>query len=107
MKRFDPLEFTRSLKPIDLSVRMPAAEYQHRVARVRADLKRLTLDAAVACGTEYRPGDTGWLTGYDPHIESTMVVVGPKKVLVLGSPDAMRYANEMIRVGEFRNLSAS
>lgn len=43
--------------------------------RVRA----IKTDIAVAYGDEHRPGDTSWLTGYDPHIESTVVVIGPKK----------------------------
>ncbi len=104
---FRVCEFVESLPPLDLSVRMPAEEFAARVERLRAELEARGLDAAFAYGTEYRPGDTGWLTGYDPHIEYTIVVVGPKKVLVLGSPDALRYAQEMMRVGEFRNLTAS
>lgn len=104
---FNVADYTNQLSNLDLTLRMPASEYESRIERVRAELARLNLDAAFAFGTEYRPGDTGWLTGYDPHIESTMVIVGPKKVLVLGSPDAMRYAREMIRAGEFRNLAAS
>lgn len=34
-------------------------------------------------------------------------MIGPPKVLVLGSPDAKRYAEEMICTGKFRCLSAS
>ncbi len=104
---FDPVAFASQLPALDLTLRMPAEEYLSRIDRVRQELTRRGLDAAYAFGTEYRPGDTGWLTGYDPHIEHTCVVVGPKKILVLGSPDAMRYAQEMMRVGEFRSLVAS
>ncbi len=105
--KFNVHEYVQALPPLDLSLRMPPAEFAARVGKLREELAGRRLDAAVAYGTEYRPGDAGWLTGYDPHIEYTMVVVGPEKVLVLGSPDALRYAEEMMRVGEFRCLSAS
>lgn len=104
---FNVCDFANSLPSLDLSLRMPKEEYESRIERVRRELDLRGLNAAVAFGTEYRPGDTGWLTGYDPHIEYTIVVVGPKKVLVLGSPDALRYAEEMMREGEFRCLAAS
>ena len=105
--KFNIHEYVRALPELDLSLRMPAAEFAARAARLRQELEDRGLDAAVAYGTEYRPGDTGWLTGYDPHIEHTIVVMGPVKVLVLGSPDALRYAKEMMRIGEFRCLAAS
>src|SRR5262245_2019293 len=87
--------------------RVPSSEFQERIERVRAELRRRSLDAAYAFGTEYRPGDTGWLTGYDPHIEHAIVIVGMRRVLVLGSPDAMAYALETMRTGEFRCLAAA
>lgn len=104
---FNVNEYVQALPRLDLSQRMPAAEFAAPTAGLRQELQERRLDAAVAYGTEYRPGDTGWLTGYDPHIEHTVVVVGPVKVLVLGSPDALRYAKEMMRIGEFRCLAAS
>ena len=104
---FNVCDFANSLPSLDLDLRMPADEYAARAKSVLAKAQSHGLDAAVAFGTEYRPGDTGWLTGYDPHIEYTIVIVGAKKVLVLGSPDALRYAREMMRIGEFRCLSAS
>ena len=105
--QFDVDRYVQALPELDLGLRMPAAEFAARVARVRRECEGRGVDAAVAYGTEYRPGDTGWLTGYDPHIEHTLVVVGPAKVLILGSPDALRYAEEMMRIGEFRCLAAS
>jgi Xaa-Pro aminopeptidase len=104
---FDVVRFISSLPSIDWALRMPGEEYASRIERVRQELARRGLDAAFAFGTEYRPGDSGWLTGYDPHIESTAVIIGAKKAIVLGSPDAKRYAEEMMRVGEFRSLVAS
>ncbi len=104
---FSVHEYVRALPQPDLSLRMPAAEFAARAARLRQECQERGLDAAVAYGSEYRPGDVGWLTGYDPHIEHTIVVVGPATLLVLGSPDALRYAREMMRIGEFRCLAAS
>jgi Xaa-Pro aminopeptidase len=104
---FNVCDYVNSLPSLDLSLRMPREEYEARIEKVRRELDVHGLDAAVAFGTEYRPGDTGWLSGYDPHIEYTIVIVGHKKVLVLGSPDALHYAEEMMRIGEFRCLAAS
>jgi len=87
---FNIMEYLSGLEPMDLSVRMPPCEYEERIERLRGELRRRRLDAFFGFGHEYRPGDVGWLTGYDPHIESAMVIVGPREILVLGSPDAMR-----------------
>lgn len=101
---FDVQEFTRNLPPVDLSVKIPRKEFEERVERVRHELKKRGVDVAIAYGNEFRPGDTGWLTGYDPQIEPTAVVIGPKKMLVLGGPEGKFYAEEMMQVGEFRCL---
>jgi Xaa-Pro aminopeptidase len=74
------------------------------IDRVRHEMHARGLDVCYAYGNEYRPGDPGWLTGYDPHIEPTAVIVGQKNVIILGSPDAQNYAVEMKKTGEFRSL---
>jgi Xaa-Pro aminopeptidase len=62
------------------------------------------MDIGIAFGNEMRPGDTGWLTAYDPQLEPTAVVVGPKAVLILGGPEGEAYAKETKLVGDFRNV---
>lgn len=101
---FDVLKFVRQLPKLDLSQRVPRSEYESRIHRVRRALRQRGLDAGLAYGNEWRPGDTGWLTGYDPHIESTACIISPKKVLVLGGPEGMHYALETMQVGEYRNV---
>ena len=59
---FSVNEYVQALPELDLSLRMPAAEFAARAAGLRQECQERGLDAAVAYGTEYRPGDTGWLT---------------------------------------------
>jgi Xaa-Pro aminopeptidase len=101
---FDVAGYVRRIPPVDLSTRIPAAEFEERVERVRRELHARGIEAGLAFGTELKPGDTGWLTGYDPHLEDAACIVGAKKVLILGGPEGAAYAEEMKRVGEFRNL---
>lgn len=101
---FDLGKHVQQLPRIDLSGRVPRSEFEERTGRVRRALRQRGLDAAIAYGNEWRPGDTGWLTGYDPHIESTACIVGPQKIFVLGGPEGMRYALETMQVGEYRNV---
>lgn len=101
---FNLEEYVRRLPQIDVTKRVPRSEYEARIRRVRQALRRRGLDAGFAYGNEWRPGDTGWLTGYDPHIESTACIVGPEKVLVLGGPEGMYFALETMQVGEYRNV---
>lgn len=102
--KFNPQTFVETLPSLDLSTKIPSEEFSERVDRVKQELAKKRIDVAFAYGDEHRPGDTGWLTGYDPQIESTAVVIGPKKVLLLGGPEGQYCAEEMKRVGEYRNL---
>ena len=101
---FDVQGFVKNLPPVNLSVKVPRKEFEERVERVKFELKKREVDVAIAYGNELRPGDTGWLTGYDPQIEPTAVVIGSEKALVLGGPEGKFYAEEMMQVGEFRCL---
>ena len=101
---FDVKHFVESLPSIDLSMRIPRSEYESRLERVRAQLKARGLDIGIAFGNELRPGDTGWLTAYDPQLEPTAVVLGPKAALILGGPEGEAYARETKMVGDFRNV---
>jgi len=65
--KFDIKHFVESLPAIDVNRRIPRSEYESRLERVRTDLKSRSLDIGIAFGNELRPGDTGWLTAYDPQ----------------------------------------
>lgn len=102
--KFNVVNFVKEIPLPDLSVKIPESEFDERVARIRSKMQSLGIDAGLAYGTELKPGDTGWLTGYDPHLEDTACIVGREKVLILGGPEGCAYANEMKKVGEYRNL---
>ncbi len=102
--KFNVKEFVESLPQLDLTVKTAPAEFEERVQRVRGELEKRGLPCGFAYGNEMRPGDTGWLTGYDPQIESAGVVIGPEKVLLIGGPEGRMLAEEMMQVGEFRSL---
>jgi Xaa-Pro aminopeptidase len=101
---FNLESFIAQCQPIDLSVHIPRQEFEDRVERIRAEMKKRQVDVAIAFGNELRPGDTGWITNYDPQIEPTAVVIGPQNVFVLGGPEGKLYAEQSMQVGEFRCL---
>lgn len=101
---FSLMEFMSQLSPIDLDASIPREEFESRIERTRAMLEERSIDVGFAYGNELKPGDVGWLTGYDPHLEDAACIVGRKSVLVLGGPEGAAYANELKRIGEFRNL---
>jgi len=102
--KFNVADFAGRIPRVDLSKKIPAAEYEERIDRVRKEIDSRGIDVGFAFGTELKPGDTGWLTGYDPHLEDTACIVGPKAVFLLGGPEGAAYAEEMKKAGEFRNL---
>lgn len=101
---FDVRSFVKSLRAIDLTDAVPQSEYETRITRLREAMEKRGLDASIAFGSELKPGDTGWLTGYDPQLESCAVVVGKEKVFILGGPEGEAYAEETKKLGKFRNL---
>jgi Xaa-Pro aminopeptidase len=101
---FDLEAYVRSVPDLGVGLRIPDSEFTERIDTVISTLQDRGLEAGIAYGNEYRPGDTGWLTDYDPSLEATAVIVGRNKVVVLGGPEGSRYAKEQLRLGEFRNL---
>ena len=99
---FNLIDYTKSLKLDHLSKRMPWSEYEKRISRTKKVLKENGLDIGIAYGSEFRPGDTGWLTGYDPTVEASMVVVGSKNSFILGGPSFIGYAKESSQGVEYR-----
>jgi Xaa-Pro aminopeptidase len=102
--KFDLERFIKQVPDLGVGTRIPDAEFKARVEQVRSLLKKRGIDCGIAYGNEYRPGDTGWLTDYDPSLEATVVVIGEKKTLILGGPEGSLYAREQQRLGEYRNL---
>lgn len=101
---FNVVDYVKSLPKIDLSARIPKEEFEERNERTRAELKKRGVDVGFAYGNELRPGDTGWLTGYDPSLENTALVIGAKKTVQIVGPEGRAYAEEMAPVGELRNV---
>lgn len=98
----DLASYTATLPRDHLATRMPPEEYTSRIERLRKFMEENHYDIAVAFGSESRPGDVGWLTGYDPHIETCMVAVGKDKTFIIGGPSFIRYAREMSPSAEYR-----
>lgn len=102
--KFDLERFLEKAPSLGVGTRIPDSEFKERVEKVRAILKQRRINGGIAYGNEYRPGDTGWLTDYDPSLEATVVVIGDRKTLILGGPEGSLYAREQQRLGEYRNL---
>ncbi len=102
--KFDLEEFLKQVPDLGVGTRVPDSEFRDRVDKVRSLLKQRGIGCGIAYGNEYRPGDTGWLTDYDPSLEATVVVIGDKKTMILGGPEGSLYAREQKRLGEYRNL---
>ena len=101
---FDVVRFTQMIPPIALASGLPSAVHEERIERTREMLASAPWTSASPTAMELKPGDTGWLTGYDPHLEDTACIVGAKKVIILGGPEGAAYASEMEKVGEYRNV---
>ena len=101
---FDLKAFMSKVGPIDLDGSVPREEFESRIERTRRMLHDGSIDVGFAYANELKPGDVGWLTGYDPHLEDAACIVGRKRVFVLGGPEGAAYASELKKVGEFRNL---
>jgi Xaa-Pro aminopeptidase len=101
---FDVCSFVKNLEPIDLERKIPKSEYESRIKTLQGILNNRGFDVGIAFGNELRPGDTGWLTGYDPQIEPTAAVIGKKGLFVLGGPEGEAYAKETMMAGTFINV---
>lgn len=101
---FDVVRFTQKIQPIALAPGLTMALHEDRVDRTRQMLHERSLDVGFAYGNELKPGDTGWLTGYDPHLEDTACILGSRKLIILGGPEGAAYAEEVKKAGEYRNV---
>ena len=90
---------------VDTRVKIPEEEFADRVRKLRQRLEKSNVDIGIVYGTPHMPGDVLYLSGYDPQLENTIVLVSQEKLFLLGGPEGARYAEEMLRFGEIRVLS--
>lgn len=83
-------------------VEIPAREYAERTRRVQEELRRRKLDIGVGYATPFMPGAMQYLTGFEPHIETAALAVGPGGVYILGGPEIAAMARPAIRHGSIR-----
>jgi len=95
----------RKLDENYLTKRIPDAEYQGRVDKIRRALDREGLQAAIAYATQHMPGDVQYLTGYDPHLENVGLLVTPNRIIALGGAEGAKMFEDGARFGEWRNLT--
>jgi Xaa-Pro aminopeptidase len=80
-------------------------DFETRIFNLRKHLTDEGLDVGIAFGTPHLPGDVQYLTGYDPHIESAIVIVTPTDVIPMGGAEGATMFADSGQYGEWRNLS--
>lgn len=86
--------------------RLERQELVDRLARLREPMERHGVQAALAHGTSFMPGDVQYLTGYDPQLESAAVLITAKRMIGLGGPEGQAMFADQALLGDWRNLSA-
>jgi len=95
----------KDLPEIDITKKIPKAEFEARVKSLQSELDRRNIDLGIAYSSPLVPGDVFYLSGYDPHLEvSAAILISPFKMIVLGGPESVEYARESMRAGEWRYL---
>jgi Xaa-Pro aminopeptidase len=89
----------------DRTVTIPKEEYAQRVEKLRKRMLELHVDIAYGFATPCMPGDVFYLSGYDPQVENSLVLVSQEKLFVVAGPEGARYAQEMVKFGAVRVLS--
>ena len=87
---------------VDTNVTIPAEEYEERVKKLRKRLLAHNADIGIAYGTPHMPGDVFYLSGYDPQLENTILIVSQEKMFILSGPEGFAYAEEMVKYGEIK-----
>ncbi|MCL5985584.1 MAG: M24 family metallopeptidase [Actinobacteria bacterium] len=98
------MEFLKGIATVDLTKKIPKIEHEDRLKRLRKALAEKDIDVGIAYGTHCMPGDVQYLCGYDPQIENVAMVISQDNTFVLGGPEGQGYAEEMMEVGEWKNL---
>ena len=83
---------------------LPHTEYDERVRKVQAELKKEGLDVLVSYSSECESGVSRFLTGFWPFFDFAGVVVPAegKAVLVTGGPESFEFAKDFSQVPEIR-----
>ncbi len=85
--------------------KIPAHEFQRRIAHVQEELARHGLEVGVAYATQHMPGDVQYLTGYDPQLENAALLVLPDQAIALGGAEGQKMFEDQALAGTWRNLS--
>ena len=96
------------IQPIEIDYskkKVAASEFEERLNEVRRRLDNRGLKVGLAYATEHMPGDVQYLTGYDPHLENTALLVLPDKAIGLGGAEGYKMFEDGARTGTWRNLS--
>lgn len=89
-----------------LRPQLTEAELTGRLERLRAAMTEADIEAGVAYGSSYMPGDVQYLTGYDPQLEAAALLVTREHLLVIGGPEGEAMFDDQGLLGEWRNLDA-
>jgi Xaa-Pro aminopeptidase len=81
---------------------LPHTEYDERVRKVQAELKKEELDVLVGYSSECESGALRFLTGFWPFFDFAGVVVPAegKAILVTGGPESFEFAKDFSQVPE-------
>ena len=76
---------------------LPAREYNSRIARVKAQMKKHKFDALVIYGDREHVGNITYLCGFDPRFEEAVLVIGREAspTLLLGN-EGVSYAKIVV-----------
>ncbi len=83
---------------------LPQTEYDERIKRVQAELRKEDLDVLVGYSSECESATTRFLTGFWPFFDFAGVVipVEGKAILVTGGPESLEFAKNLSKAPEIR-----
>ena len=83
---------------------LPLSEFEARVKKVQAELRREGLDVLVGYSSECESATSRYLTGFWPFFDFCAVIVPAegKAVLVTGGPESLEFAKAFSRVPDIR-----
>ena len=90
-----------------MSVSIPDAEFEQRVATIQGELNERDLDALIVFANEGEPHNVRYLADYWPAFESAGVVIPAKgEAILLIGPESLTYARSRSRLPKIRQLLA-
>lgn len=100
------LKIREIIPKINLEKKIPRSEFEERIENIKKKLVERDIDIGFIYGTHCMPGDIQYLCGYDPQIENVAGAISPSGFLILGGPEGEGYGKEMMKIGEWRNLTS-